>query len=282
MSIRARAGITGLAVATCTAVGLVGPTAVASAATPAKAQTVTVTMSNSAIAIGKNNQIAAGTTAFKIVSTKGQHDLQIAQLHKGYSLQQLGHDINLAFSKGNIKAINNLDNNVTFFGGAGASPGHPGLYTQTLRAGTYYAVDTDGNAVAKLTVKGAGHVARVPHNSTVTAFTYGFTNTPRVLPHQGTMFFDNHADQPHFLVMQAVKQSTTNRDVEKFIKSGGNGNPSWGLPFSTGTGVISPTIGMNWQYNVPAGKYLLACFWPDDRTGMPHFFMGMWELVQVH
>jgi hypothetical protein len=33
--------------------------------------------------------------------------------------------------------------------------------------------------------------------------------------------------------------------------------------------------------DVPAGKYLLACFWPDDDTGMPHFFMGMWKLVRV-
>ena len=36
------------------------------------------------------------------------------------------------------------------------------------------------------------------------------------------------------------------------------------------------------QYiDLPPGKYLIACFWPDFRTGMPHAFMGMWKLIQL-
>ena len=31
----------------------------------------------------------------------------------------------------------------------------------------------------------------------------------------------------------------------------------------------------------PRGKYLVACFWPDYITGMPHFFMGMWKLINL-
>jgi hypothetical protein len=35
------------------------------------------------------------------------------------------------------------------------------------------------------------------------------------------------------------------------------------------------------SYDLPAGEYLLACFWPDRFTGMPHFFMGMWKLINL-
>ena len=32
---------------------------------------------------------------------------------------------------------------------------------------------------------------------------------------------------------------------------------------------------------LPPGKYLVACFWPDYFTGMPHVAMGMWKLVTI-
>jgi hypothetical protein len=35
------------------------------------------------------------------------------------------------------------------------------------------------------------------------------------------------------------------------------------------------------RYDLPRGEYLIACFWPDRLTGMPHAFMGMWKLVQL-
>jgi hypothetical protein len=281
MSIRVRAGVTGLTVATCTAVGLLVPAAVASAA-PASPHNVTVTMSKSGISFGNNNRIAGGTTIFKIVAVKGQHDLQLVQLHKGYSLQQAGSDINKAFN-GNVPAVNRLDKNATLLGGAGGSPGHPGYFAvRNLSAGTYYAFDTDANnVVTKLTVVGNAPTVNVPYNAYVAAFTYGFDPIPNALPSSGWLRFYNHSDQPHMLVIQAVKPSTTTQDVQKYVNSGGQGNPSWGLPFSTGIGVISPNIGMTWKYALPKGKYLLMCFWPDDKTGMPHFLMGMWRLVVV-
>ena len=98
----------------------------------------------------------------------------------------------------------------------------------------------------------------MPHNAAVTAFTYGFDNTPNVLPNNGWLFFHNQSDQPHMLVIQAVKQSTTNQDVQKFVKSGGQGNPPWGLPFSTGLGVISPNVGMTWKYRPSQGQVPLG------------------------
>jgi hypothetical protein len=69
--------------------------------------------------------------------------------------------------------------------------------------------------------------------------------------------------------------------VRKFFKSGAQVTPSWALRGSTGTGVISPGRSQIVAVHLPPGKYLLACFWPDDRTGMPHAMMGMWKLVTL-
>jgi len=47
------------------------------------------------------------------------------------------------------------------------------------------------------------------------------------------------------------------------------------------SGVVSPNRDQLLTLNLPAGKYLVMCFWPDYFTGMPHFFMGMWKLVTL-
>jgi hypothetical protein len=69
--------------------------------------------------------------------------------------------------------------------------------------------------------------------------------------------------------------------VQKFIKSGAQGAPTWALPGSAGSGVISPRHSQVLRWNLKPGKYLVACFWPDRDTGMPHFFMGMWRFVTI-
>jgi hypothetical protein len=78
-----------------------------------------------------------------------------------------------------------------------------------------------------------------------------------------------------------VKQSTTNKDVRDYAASGSEKPPSWGLPEATGSAVISPGTTQVFHYSLPAGKYLVACFWPSKDTGMPHFAMGMWKLVEL-
>jgi hypothetical protein len=69
--------------------------------------------------------------------------------------------------------------------------------------------------------------------------------------------------------------------VAKWIKSGANGQPPFQLHGSNGLGVISPGRVGAWRIDMPAGRYLIACFWPDRFTGMPHFLMGMWNLVDL-
>lgn len=224
--------------------------------------------------------VRAGTERFAVVSGDGGvHLLQLARLHPGYSLQQASRDLPKAFH-GQVPAVRRVDRNVNFRGGAAASKGKLGQLTVNLFQGHYVLFDQDSSGVTFLTVRGAGSPARVPHDGVVTTYTYGFGNSQ--LPASGAITFRNISDQPHFVVFNRVKTGTTGKQVARFFHHGAQGKPSFAKPAHTAVGVISPGTRQLVQIDLPPGRYVLACFWPDDDTGMPHAFMGMWKLVTLH
>lgn len=256
-------------------------TAAAATSTPAPVPTVTAHVSSSHVWLNTGSRLHAGRIMFKVVTGKGDHELQIARLKSGYSLGQAAADLNQAFS-GNVAAVRRVDSNISFRGGAEARPGHPGRFAVTLGAGQYVFIDQNSNAHAIINVVGSAPARRsVPHQSTIGIYTYGFGTTPTVLPRSGWTRLVNVSDQPHFVVLQHVKSSTTHAQVAKYFHSMSQQQPSWGLKANISSGVISNGRGETMQYSLPAGKYLLACFWPDDDTGMPHAYMGMWKLVTL-
>ena len=244
-------------------------------------QRVKVTMTNQHIYFSTGSTIHAGRTIFTVVDNHADDNLQLFKLDAGYPLSQAERDIGAAFG-GNLKAIHRVDTRITWFGGIEAMPNHPGTFAETLYAGTYYAVAQNHNVLKKITVVGTPPAAAwIANNSTITTtssnrFATGGTTT---LPRTGWTLFRNHSDEPHFLVIQRVRTSTTGADVRKYVSSGSQNPPSWALNYSRSTSVISPNTQMLVHHNLPAGRYLLACFWPDDENGMPHFYMGMWRLV---
>jgi hypothetical protein len=283
---RARAVAVAGATAVIATTGLVaGATAVQAASS--SAPTVTVHMSASKITFsGGGATTANGVTTlhagryhFHVVTRSGDHALQLLHFHNGYTPQQAGQDIPAAFN-GNVAAVQRVDNGIVFRGGAEATPNHPGDMVATLGAMQYMAIDQNGNAGAVLKTVGKTRSATAAFHGTYTAFTYGWGVSSR-LPASGYVRFVNHADQPHFLVLQHVKASTTNAQVRRFINSGSQSNPTWVLKATAGTGVVSPNREQLFRYSLPAGKYLIACFWPDYFTGMPHINMGMWKLVTL-
>jgi hypothetical protein len=151
-----------------------------------------------------------------------------------------------------------------------------------LKAGTYYLFDQNGNSLRTLTVTGSFTQRPAPTpGSSITAFTYGF-GVQGALPHQGWIHEHNTSDQPHFYVFNRVKADTTTAQVKRYFKSGAQGKPSFALFANISSGVISPNTGQNFYLDLPAGRYLVMCFWPDDETGMPHAFMGMWKLITLN
>jgi hypothetical protein len=274
-------GAAALTAASLGATAVVGGTA-AGAAERAGIPTVTVHIGGGKIGVvGGNTARHAGRIHFRVITGAGVHILQIARLRDGYTLQQASHDFGQAF-RGNTDAIARVDDNIGFRGGAQARPDKPGSFFVTLRRGTFYMFDQNSDAgPKKLTV--VGDVAPRPgvaHQSKITAFSYGFVSTPLTIPASGTTYFFNQADQPHFLEMLRVKDGTTAAQVRAFVRHPA-GNPSFALKGGTAAGVLSPGKGEMLQYDLPAGEYLLGCFWPDRFSGMPHFFMGMWKLIHL-
>ena len=282
---RAIAAVGATAVLSCTGLALPATDA-AQAATAVP--TVTVHMSNSKITFsGSGAKTSNGVTTlhagrynFHVVTKSGDHSLQLLRFRHGYDAQQAGQDLPKAFS-GNIPAIHRVDHGIVFRGGAEAKANHPGDMIVTLNPQQYAAVDTNGNAFAQLKV--VGKMSKLPaalYDGSYHAYSYGWGVSSH-LPASGYVKFSNNADQPHFLVLQHVKKSTTDAQVRKFIKSQSQGNPPWGLKETAQAGVVSPNQSQLLKYDLPAGKYLIACFWPDYFTGMPHFYMGMWKLVTL-
>jgi hypothetical protein len=242
---------------------------------------VRVHMSSTHIRLSTGNTLHAGRVIYRVVTAKGDHTLQIARLHKGYTLQEAGQDLNKAF-QGDVTAIRRVDSHITFRGGAETRPNHPGRFSISLSKGTYVFTDQNSNAFTMVTVVGTAPARpSIPVQGSITAYSYGFGVSP-TLPADGWIRAFNQADQPHFIVFQRVKASTTNAMVRKAFAAGLSGpQPSWLLKATTSMGVITPYFGEKLHIDLPAGKYLIACFWPDDDTGMPHAFMGMWKLVRL-
>jgi hypothetical protein len=277
-----RAVLLGL-LATGAAVASAAPAASASAPAdpiPSGATVVTVTMTRSAMTLS-TDKITAGNTVLKAVSGDGKdHEVQIVRLHRGYSFAQFIKDVNGGFNSGDVNAIRRVDANASFRGGAEAHY-RPGYMSVPLKAGRYSLLDIDGGTAQPLTVTGAPVRRPVPRtHSTITAFTYGFGVTG-TLPHQGWIHEHNTSDQPHFYVFNRVKPDTTNAEVKQYFQGGGQGKPSFALFANISSGVISPDTGQNFYMDLPAGRYVVACFWPDDDTGMPHAMMGMWKLITL-
>jgi hypothetical protein len=272
-----RAALAAAGTVALTAASLVG-VAGAQASSPARVPVVIAHVSGKSISLSTGRNVHAGRIIFRVVSRKGYHSLQVLRLHRGYTLAQAGADFAKAF-QGNVAAVRRIDNNITFRGGAQAHPGHPGRFGINLNAGRFVLVDQNSNAYTFIHVYGkTPQRATIPNRSAITLFTYGFGNTPTVLPARGWTFVSDHSDQPHFLVMQHVKRNTTAALVRRAFRPGAR-QPSFALRANTSTGVLSPNKGQAFYYHMPRGKYVLACFWPDDDTGMPHAFMGMWKLV---
>jgi hypothetical protein len=251
-------------------------TATAAPGTP----TITVHMTKHTVRLSRTS-VHAGTVRFRVISNdKRFHQMQVARLHGHYTLQDAERDFGKAFS-GNVKAVRRLDHHVAFRGGAPAHrSGYPGQVYMNLTAGHYYVFDQDGQGLASLNVHGTqGTQPRVKHNGEITANSYGFQVSH--LPSSGWLKVRNISDQPHFIAMTRVKNSTTRRQVAREAHHPSNRQPPWLLNAGTDSSVISPYRHEVLHYRLPAGKYLVACFWPDDDTGMPHFYMGMWRLVHL-
>lgn len=282
MRLRNRTTAATIAAAMTTAgVGILAAAAPIAASASGAPSAIAVTLSGKAITMSTTS-IPAGDVVFNVKSLKGDHALQLLQLHSGYTKQQAKKDVNAAFN-GNKAAIKRVDNNITWLGGIDTPVGHPGTFAVSLKPGTYYATDEDGPAITSFDVVAASANYRTlyPNIYVTTKGNEFHPNTNLALARNGWVKMHNNAQEPHMFVINHVKQSTTNKDVQDYIASGSQAPPSWGLKESADAAVISPGQTQVFDYHLPAGKYIIMCFWPSIQTGKPHFAMGMYKLVEL-
>jgi hypothetical protein len=296
------------AAAVLTACGLMA-LAIAGTDTPAIAGTdtaagdcVTVTSNGSSVVLGRAEAaVEHGTVCFTVSSTNpgipfngGGSLVVMFQPKHGVTLKRALRDFkdNILSSTpaGTAKGTRELVRDVTLYGLATVVVGHPETVTENLRAGTYYLWDLINpvNSGAPLPVPvaltvtegGESHPLRAPVH--VAATSADRFIAPGTWPHQGTYLFHNVSDTLHESAIVPVKPGTTDKEIQAFFDSGG----TFPLPFLAagpfgGSQPVSPGRTIQVAYNLPKGTYVLMCFVPDAKTGIPHVFMGMHKVIKL-
>ena len=68
----------------------------------------------------------------------------------------------------------------------------------------------------------------------------------------------------------------------ELLQSGTRARRRWVLPAGMETGTLSPGRSMTVDYDLPAGQYVVMCFFPDPKMGgMPHSLMGMLKMIHL-
>jgi hypothetical protein len=296
---RASIGIAIVAAGSLSLLGLEGGTAI-SAPHASKAFAATPTLK---VFATKKKFNVSGPTSFQpgtvALQLKGNGGADVISLKKGYTYNKFRSDV-AAFgasegpkgpSKAGLKHLDNAVNNIIAYGGLEVTKGQTSNGTVSLdKAGTYYVFNDSGNVPGKkpvkLTVSGAkAHRASANPTATVKALTPDRWGGDSSLPAKGTITFKNVSKgmhkSPHFLELDHVKPGTTRKEILDFFQNGAKGKPSFALPGSAGSDIVSPGQAMTLSYNLKAGSYAELCFFPDPMTGIPHAFMGMIKVVTL-
>jgi hypothetical protein len=243
---------------------------------------LTATLTKKSIKITGADNLRPGRVK---LSVKGNGVVELAMFKRGYDATDFVTDLNKFGAKNDIKALKHALANTQILGGfTGGGSG-----TLVLpRAGSYtpFALGQRGVVLGDpIVARGAKRSSSTPRTDgrilATTGPAWGGSST---LPASGRFLFKNKGNTgvPHFVILQQVVEGTTTDQVLEFLQSGDEGQPPWGLPGGMETASISPGRSMTVDYDLPAGQYVVMCFFPDPAMdGMPHAFMGMLEMIHL-
>jgi hypothetical protein len=260
-------------------------------------QTVRVVGNGTSVWID-HSTIQSGSIRFAVSTTNpstqqgGGSQVTLFRLNSGVTLDRFRHDLADEFNqhpKAAADGTRELTQDVHVMGLADVVKGSPELVTENLAPGTYYLMDLGNSvlppALTTLSVRPAGpnieQDSDLGSQLTATVTSADRFIAPRNWPHQGTYTFKNVSDTLHMMGIQRVKPGTTDADITKFFNGTSSNVPFMQGP-SGGNDVTSPGVTFQVSYNLPAGTYVLLCFVADDKTGMPHAFMGMHKVIVLH
>jgi hypothetical protein len=279
----------GAVVAAMTVTGLTSPAPASASVAHAKTIKVHITATSM---VRMTQRMHPGLHKFVVRSGKDAA-FQLVKARAGYTKAEAAHDANAGLNAGHVAAIKRFERNVTLVGGVSSSAHHPGVLWTRLHRGKYWALDTNpqflrARKIVTVHVGGARVAGRAPRANTVIRAIHEteWAPRPRTIARQGVLSFRNNSVDNHFIAMAKLLPGKTVADFAAWvdsITSGQNpGPPPIDEAVGVDTGVVSPGHRMSARYSLPAGNYVLACFWPDaDMGGLPHAFMGMFRGIRV-
>ena len=230
---------------------------------------------------------AAGLRAGRVkLSVQGTGPVEFAMFKSGYDAADFSTDLNKFGAKNDIKALKHALANTQILGGL-ASGGSGTIVFPKAGSYTPFSLGERGLVVGDaFRVGGPVRTSPVPRtDGTITAKNGPSWGGSSHLPTKGRFLFKNKGNTgvPHFVILQQVAKGTTTDEVLAFLQGEQQGPPpAWVLPGSMETGALSPGRSMTVDYDLPAGQYVVMCFFPDPKMGgMPHALMGMLEMIHL-
>ena len=221
------------------------------------------------------------------LSVEGAGGVEFAMFARGYDAADFTADMNKFGAKNDIKALKRALANTQILGGFEAG----GSGTIVLpRAGSYtpFSVSERGFLVGKsFTLRGSVRTSSVPRTDGRIIAKSGLAwGGASHLPMKGRFLFKNrgNAGVPHFVVLQQVAEGTTTDEVLEYFQTSDETTPppAWAMQAGLETASLSPGRSMTVNYDLPAGQYVVMCFFPDpEMGGMPHALMGMLKMIHL-
>ena len=243
---------------------------------------LTLTLTGKSIKVDGPDRLRPGRVR---LSVTGKSVVELAMFKRGYDAAKFAADVNAFGAKNDLKAFKRALANTQILGGfAGGGSG-----TIVLpRAGSYTPFAIGGRGVVlgdPIKVRGKKRSSSAPStDGRIIAMNGPAWGGSSMLPAKGRFLLKNKGNTgvPHFVVLQQVQEGTTTDQVLEYLQSGEKAPPAFGLPASFETGSVSPGRSLTANYDLPAGQYVVMCFFPDPKMGgMPHALMGMLEMIHL-
>ncbi len=260
---------------------------------------VEVSLGASGIQAPDNHE--SGLVSFRVkTDDPAGRQLQVIRPHQGVTIDQVLKDLagavgnDPAVGAASIKAVNG---EAEALGGAFVTPTVKEEFTEEISDGPVYLLDftaflADPTKPVLKTLDLCGpngrHLAKFPHAIVIQRET---TAGPRFDTHDvdsanGTILVHNAAPEIHEMEIQPVAPGTTDAQIQAYFDAILQGKQPPPAPFTgppAGLSAISPDhTALLDTHGLPPGTYALLCFVPDDQNGLPHAFLGMHKVVQLH
>lgn len=224
-----------------------------------------------------------------VVRTSRQAGFQVIRPRQGYTKREALRDAGRMFE--NVTALRRFERNTVLMGGVNARKGEPGVMWTRLPRGHYWVLDVNdeqpkARKIHDLRVAGERIHGMLPSTDTIRSVGEAkWAARPKAINNRGILKYRNDSTDNHFIELVRLQPGKTEADFKEWVEQLMQGNetpPPVDFSATTGSGIIAPGKAMSMRYDLPAGKYMLLCWWPDsDMDAMPHVFMGMYRDITL-